>query len=142
MKLTDARAPAVFGMADGLTATLGIISGLIISHQSPHAVWRAALSVGVAEFAGMGWGQYESSPQDGWDAALVCGAASLAAIVVPAVPYAFLAASLTWVISVVLVATFGLLVALWRPEQGWRAVARTYGLLAVAAALVCAANLI
>ena len=128
-------------MADGLTATLGLISGLIISHQSPHAVWHAALSLGVAEFAGMGWGYYEEH-QGRWFGAALCGIAACLAIVLPAVPYVFSTGPGALADALVAVLALATVVAFWRSQPGVQAALRTYGLLVAACGLVVFANVV
>lgn len=130
------RAPVIFGSADGLVAWLGIIAGLAVSRQASGAIWHAALGVGLAESVGMTLGQYWSAKEDGLPAALACGLASCAACVTPAVPYIFLHGATALAASVALTVAIGALICWLRPEKGWAAVAKTFGLL-MAAAVLC-----
>lgn len=131
------RRPVIMGAADGVTIVAGLIAGLVLTHQSPSAVWTAALSGGVAELVGMTSGQRQSDSESGWLGALACGVASAAACVAPAVPYLLGRGVTAGVAAVVLVAVVCAVIAWLRPEKGIRAVAETFGLTAAAGA-VCA----
>jgi VIT1/CCC1 family predicted Fe2+/Mn2+ transporter len=128
-------------MADGLTCAMGIITGLAITHH-PAAVWAAALSAGLAEFPGMASGQYQSAPEDGHAAALVCGAASTAGAVAPAVPYLVVTGAAALWSAVAVAVAVCTLIALVRPDRGWKAFAQSYGITAAAAGLCVAGGLI
>jgi hypothetical protein len=128
---------AVFGGADGLTAAVGLIVSLA---GQPHAMWRAALGVGLAGMVGMTAGKWLSDESAGFAVALANGTAAMAACIVPALPalagggVAVLAAEL------VLVTAVAGVISLLRPEKGVLAVVQTYGVLVVAAGLVMAAG--
>lgn len=134
------RQPVVFGAADGVTIVLGLVVGLT---GQPHAMFRAALSAGLAELVGMTAGQWLSDGQAGFRAALANGGAACAACVLPALPY--LAAAPGWLamaVSLAAVAAVAAVITILRPEKGLKAIAQTYGILAVAAAACAAASLI
>lgn len=129
------RAPLIMGAADGVTIVAGLIAGLVLTHQSPGAVWTAALSGGLAELVGMTSGQRQSDSASGWVGALACGIAAGAACVVPAVPYLLVHGAVAGIAATVLVALTCAVIARLRPEKGVRAVVETFGLTAVAGAL-------
>jgi len=133
------RAPLVLGAADGLIIVLGLVAGMVISHQRPGALWHAALGAGLAELVGMGaalWladdGDRASLPR-----ALTCGAASAAGVIVPAIPYAIGHGTPALSAALVLIMVVAGIIAWLRPARGMAALAQTYGALALAAA-VCA----
>jgi hypothetical protein len=127
--VASVRQLATFGMVDGLVVVAGLVLGLVVARQAPAAVWHAALGGAAGELVGMTAGQHLSDPGSGWRPALACGAASGIACVLPAVPYlvttgaAALAAALTAAVAIAAVITW------LRPERGWQAVVRTYGIL-------------
>lgn len=142
--MTTAAAPdradltrvAVFGACDGLGIVLGLIAGMIVSHQPAHAVWAAALSGGIAELFSMANGQRISDSSSGWGAALAIGTASLAGCAVPAVPYSAGSGSAALGASLALCAAVAAVITWARPEKGALAVVETYGLL-LATGAVC-----
>lgn len=141
-KVVFPRAPAIFGFADGMTCAAGIVVGMLISHQPAGAVWVAAFSAGLAEFAGMTSGQLQSAPEDGKTAALVCGLASLIGAVFPAVPYLVTSGGMALAASVAVTAILCGIVAYLRPEKGWRAYGLSYGITAAACCLCVLGGLI
>jgi VIT1/CCC1 family predicted Fe2+/Mn2+ transporter len=132
------RAPAIFGFADGLTCAVGIVAGMLVTHQSHHTIWIAAFSAGLAEFIGMASGQFQSAPEDGMFAAIICGIASIAGAVLPACPYIFTSGSLALILSGAVVVAVCTFIAIIRPETGWRAYALSYGITAAAIGLCIA----
>ena len=134
------RAPAIYGLADGLTCAMGIVTGLSIAHARPAVVWAAALSAGIAEVPGMALGQYQSAPGDGPFAALVTGASSTAGAVAPAVPFLFSSGTFAVIASIAVACAVCAVIAWLRPEAGWRAWAQSFGITAAAVALCLAAG--
>ena len=132
---------AVMGGADGLGIVLGLIAGLGVSHGGAHAIWAAALSGGIAEFFSMANAQRISDPEDGWQPAVVIGAASLAGCALPAVPYAVGGGQLALAASVVLCLAMGGAICWLRPEHGGRSVAETFVLLGITAVACVLAGL-
>lgn len=135
------RAPAIYGLADGLACAAGIVAGLSISHQSPVAIWAAALSAGVAEFPGMASGQYQSAPEDGVTAAVITGASSAAGAIAPAVPFLFASGTVAVAASAAVACVVCAVIAWLRPEHGWRAFAQSYGITGAAVGLCLLAGL-
>jgi VIT1/CCC1 family predicted Fe2+/Mn2+ transporter len=133
------RAPLVLGAADGLTLILGLTAGLA---RMPHALVHAAISGGLAELVGMSAAVWLSDAKGGFLVALGCGIATLAACVIPVLPYVFTGGWEALSASLVLVCLVGAAVSWLRPERGWLAVAETYGVLLAAAVLCFAASLI
>jgi hypothetical protein len=129
------------GLADGLTTGIGLALGMSVAHQPHLAVWSAGLSGGISAFPGMSSGKYQSDPQEGKLAAVVCGLATTVGSVAVAVPY--LVSSGTVALACALAVAFVLcgVVAVIRPQTGWRAVALSYGITAAAAVLVTLAAL-
>jgi VIT family protein len=142
VRMGNRKLAAVFGAADGLALILGLVLGLAVSRQPGGAVWHAALAGGVAEFGGMALGQYWSDPGKDKIAALCNGAAGMAAVICPGVPFAVMAGGIAVGVSAVAVACFGLAITWMRSESGWLAFARTFGLLLAAGALSAASGLL
>jgi VIT1/CCC1 family predicted Fe2+/Mn2+ transporter len=137
------RAPAIFGFADGLVCAMGIVAGMVIIHATPRAIWAAAFSAGLAEMAGMAAGQYESAPEDGKLAAMVCGLASTAGAMSPAVPYLVTRGGLALGLSLGVTVVLCLVIAWLRPDHGgWRAVVQSLGITTAAVGLCLLGGLI
>jgi len=136
---TAIKQQATFGSADGLTLALGLIVSL---SGQPHAVVKAALGAGIAEFVGMAAGAWLSDGSGGIWPPLANGGAAFGACLIPALPYLFLAGSVALSASLVLVVAVAAVIAWLRPEKGVLAVVQTYGILAAAALLCFAASLI
>lgn len=130
----DLTRVAVMGAADGLGIVLGLIAGLIVSHQPPHAVWAAALSGGIAEFFSMANAQRISDSRSGWLPPLAIGAASLAGCALPAVPYALTAGTAALTAALIACAAAAAVITWIRPEHGLAAIAETFGLLLITGA--------
>lgn len=131
------RAAAILGAADGLTIVVALIFG-----RSP-AVFHAALDAGIGEFVGMAAALYLSSAKSRIFPAFLCGLTTLAACVLPALP--FLMTGPHWlavVIASVISAGLGGLICVLRQETGWLAVTETYGVLALSAGLCFAVSLL
>ena len=122
---------AVFGGADGLGIVLGIIAGLIVSHQPARAVWVAAVSGGLAEFFSMANGQRISDSGSGWAAALAIGTTSFAGCAIPAIPYSFSSGTTALALALGLCAAVAAVISWARPEHGVLAILETFGLLIV-----------
>lgn len=136
------RAPAVLGAADGLGIVVGLIAGLAVASEPPGALWHAALAGGLAELVSMAAAQRQADASGGWRGALLCGTASAAACVAPAIPYLFTAGLAALLPALTLAAAACGVVAWLRPEKGARAVLQTYGLTAAAGVLCAAVSLI
>jgi VIT1/CCC1 family predicted Fe2+/Mn2+ transporter len=130
----DLKRVATFGAADGLGIVLGVIAGMIVSHQPAHAVWAAALSGGIAELFSMANGQRISDSSSGWLPAVAIGIASLAGCALPAVPYSFSSGSAALTAALALCAAVAAVISWLRPEKGALAVVETFGLLLVTGA--------
>jgi VIT1/CCC1 family predicted Fe2+/Mn2+ transporter len=129
----ESREPVILGAADGLVIVLGLMVGLAVAAQPPAAVWHSGLSAGVAELVGMTAALWLSDGDARFARALGCGVASLAACVVPALPYLLAAPGAALPLALVLVAAVAGVIAWLRPQHGWSALAQTYGVLLVAA---------
>lgn len=136
------RGPLVFGMVDGATLVLGLFLGEVVARQSGAALWHAALGGGLAEFGGMGLGQYWAQPEDGKLAALANGGGCALTTIIAGLPFAFAGRGVATVISAVLIFLAGVLICMLREETGTLAVARTFGLLLAAGLLSGASGLI
>lgn len=136
------RGPLVFGMVDGATLVLGLFLGEVVARQSGVALWHAALGGGLAEFGGMGLGQYWAQPEDGKIAALANGGGCALTTIIAGLPFAFAGRAVATAISAVLIFLAALLICVLREETGKLAVARTFGLLLAAGLLSGASGLI
>lgn len=126
------RRQAVFGGADGLVLVVGLIVAL---QAHPVYLVHSAFAGGAAELVGMTAGAWLSESRAGFLPALANGAASLAACVLPAVPWLLAGGTAAASASLAVVAGEAAVIAWLRPERGWRAVLTTCGVLAGAAAL-------
>lgn len=136
------REPVILGAADGLVIMLGLVVGLAVAHQGASAIWHAALAGGVAELVGMTAGMWLSDGQARFPRAVACGTASLAACVLPAIPYALAAGAPALAVTVGLVLATGGVIAWLRPQRGPLALAQTFGTLFTAAVLTAATALL
>ena len=132
------RGPVTFGSADGLTVLLGLLVSL---SGQPHALVKAAVGAGIAELVGMTAGAWLADEEAGIWPALANGASSLAACVLPALPYLVATGWAAMVPSLAIVAGIGCVISVLRPERGALAYATTFGILLTAAALCWAASL-
>jgi hypothetical protein len=130
---------AVFGMSDGVSIILGL---LVTLAGQPHALFRAALGAGLAEFVGMTAGQWLSDEESGFWAALTNGGAACAACLIPALPALAGKGIGVGAAAVVLVTAVAAVISWLRPERGILAVVQTYGILLAAAGLCAAASVI
>lgn len=85
---SDAR-EAIFGSFDGMTSTLGVVAGLLVTHANAQHIVAAAIGIAVAATVGMGAGQYLSDGQRNLRKAIVMAVATLVGSVLPATPFAF-----------------------------------------------------
>jgi hypothetical protein len=130
------------GLADGTTAGIGLSLALYTARQPHLAVWLAGLSGGLAAFPGMASGRYQSDPDDGIGGAVVCGLATTAGSVLVALPFAVAAGSAALAASGAVTLVLCAVVAVIRPDTGWKAWALSYGITAAAAGLCLAAGLV
>jgi hypothetical protein len=126
---------AVFGGVDGLTMFLGLTLGLIVARQGASAVWHAALGGAAGELVGMTAGQHLSDPESGWRVALGCGAAGALACILPAWPFLVWSRIPALGASLAFAGVIAGVIAVARPEHGWAAIVRTYGILIAAGLL-------
>ena len=132
------RREAVFGGADGVTIALGLIVSLAGQQR---AMWHAAVGAGLAELVGMTAGKWLSDGDAGFRLALANGTSALAACLVPAFPALLMSGAPALGAELGLVAAVAAVISWLRPERGILAVAQTYGVLTVAAALCWLAGL-
>jgi len=123
------RGSLVFGLVDGLTLVLGLILGNVISHQAANAIWHSALGGGVAELGGMSLGQYWSSKDRDWVAALLNGGGCCAATLLAGMPFAIGSGAIATIVALTIIGGQGAVICLLREEGGMVAVLRTFGLL-------------
>lgn len=136
------REPLVFGSMDGTVSALGIISILTLTHAGPAAVFAGAFGGGLAGFPGMASGQWKSDPDSGLVAALVCGAATTAGAVLPAIPYLLTSGWRAYAVACVIGAAVAALITWLAPGRGMASLAQTYGVLLAAVALCVAGGFI
>lgn len=125
------RTGAILGAADGLTIVVALLFG-----RNP-AVFRSALDAGIGEFVGMGAALWLTDKRQVL-AALLCGLATLAACVVPALPFIFATGAVASIGASALAVLAGAVICRLRPEKGLLAVAETYGILLLAGVLTFA----
>jgi len=127
-----ARSAAILGIADGLTIVIALICG------RNSAIFHPALDAGIGEFCGMAAALYLSASGAGRRLvpAFLCGLATLFGCVLPAIPYALVAADIARPISAAIAIGLAALVCKLRPEKGAIAVIETYGVL-LAAGVLC-----
>lgn len=140
--MRKASGSLVFGMTDGAVLVLGLFLGEVVSRQSSSALWHAALGGGLAELGGMSLGAYWADPDRDKKSAALNGIGCSAATIAAGAPFAGLSEVLATVVSAAIILVIGVLICILREETGWLAVARTFGLLAVAGLLSGASGLI
>lgn len=91
--------PAIFGMFDGLTSSLGVILALL---AAPHALLLAALGVGVSGTVGMAAGEYLSESDNGFLASVVMGLATGLGVLLPILPFMFLSGVVPLILSILI----------------------------------------
>lgn len=138
----NVRGPLVFGMVDGMTLILGLFLGELVAQQSSSALWHAALGGGLAELGGMSLGQYWATPEIGKLAAASNGAACAVTTIVAGLPFAVCGRELATILSASIIVVAAVLICVLREETGKVAIARTFGLLAVAGAMSGASGFI
>lgn len=136
----DFRKQAVFGAADGVAAVIGLVALV----GTPHALFKAALGVALAELVGMTAGAWLSADEEdaGFLHALANGASAFTCVIAPAVPFLFLHGWPAVAAALAVITAIGAVITLLRSERGWPAVAKTYGVLATAAVVCVAAAFI
>lgn len=130
------------GLADGTTTGIGLSLALYIAHQPHLAVWLAGLSGGLAAFPGMASGRYQSDPGDGIGGAVVCGLSTTAGSVLVALPFALAAGRAALLAAGLAALALCSVVAVIRPDAGWRAWALSYGITVAAAGLCIGAGIV
>ena len=134
--------PLIFGAIDGMTCAIGVILSL---HHHAGLVFAGAFGVAVAEFVGMGAGEWLSDENPhGFTSSAAIGAASAIGAVLPALPYLMTSGALAIAMSVtVLIVVCGLISVARAEQRGFgRAVLETYGVLAVVFAAVLGSGLL
>lgn len=133
--------PAVFGAFDGLTVAIGAV---LSSLGHSELTFRIALGVALAEGVGMFFGEWLSDSDNGFAASAVIGGATVAASVLPALPFLWLSSGMALVMSMVTVTALGGVITVLRAgARGWlRATLETYVVLAITLAVVVLAELV
>lgn len=80
---------AIFGSFDGMTSTLGVVAGLLVTNAAAPKILAAAIGIAVAATVGMGAGQYLSDGARNMRRAVVMALATLIGSALPAIPFAF-----------------------------------------------------
>jgi hypothetical protein len=125
--------PAILGAFDGTASLLGVVVYLLVTH--PALIFPAALSGAISSAVSMGGGEWLSDSDSGPAASAVMAAATFAGAVLPAIPFAVAGGP-------VICGCIGISVAAMRPRRMARALAETFGILAVILAVVLACGLL
>lgn len=136
----EQRAEAVFGSFDGATGAVGVVTGALVAHASPHTLLLIAGGSAVANAVSMAAGDRTSGKS--WALSIVMGVATLVGALVPALPVALVHGWLGIAWAVALLAGLGVLIAeLHRQDQPRaKSYRRTFLLLFVASALAAGAT--
>lgn len=117
---------AIFGASDGLVATMALI--LATMGHGKSVVVAATVGLFIAEGLGMAASQYLSDPNRDLRLALIMGAATSVAILIPAVPWLFAKGAPAVASSCLIGLALAGFIAYARPG-GWRSWVQTYGIL-------------
>ena len=132
--------PAILGGFDGTASLLGVIIFLLLSH--PALIFPAAASGAISSAISMGGGEFLSDSGNGLAASGVMAAATFTGAILPAVPFAFGTGPLAVTGCSLVIIAIGAAVSAMRPNRGWPlALAETFGLLALVAAVVVTCGL-
>ncbi len=123
---SSTKTTAIFGASDGLVATMALI--LATMGHGKSVVVAATIGLFIAEGLGMAASQYLSDPNRDLRLALIMGAATSAAILIPAVPWLFSRGSPAVVGSCLIGLVLASIIAYARPG-GWKSWVQTYGIL-------------
>lgn len=120
---------AVFGCFDGLSAALGVT--IPAAFLTKGIAFKEALGVAMAEFIGMGLGEWLSESDNGLGTSIVIGIASAIGVLLPAVPFIFLTAWPALLFSAVLLSVLGMGITLLRASTRGlrRSFLETFGIL-------------
>lgn len=132
---------AVFGSFDGLTCTVGIMFGALLTNG---AVFVLVLALAVSEAVSMAAGEWlADDEQDGnrRRRVIVMGLSSFVACLVPAIPFLFCSGVLAVVLTGLLVLAAAAVIAEIRPGPRGSSYLKTYGVLIAAAVLAAGASL-
>jgi VIT1/CCC1 family predicted Fe2+/Mn2+ transporter len=127
---------AVFGSFDGMTSAMGVILALL---ATPHALLLGALGIGIAAITGMGLGEWQSDSSEGWKPPLVMAIASGAGVLIPVIPFLFIAGWPAVTISAVIIVIATAFIAKVRvsPERSyWKAAKESFTILGITALAV------
>jgi VIT1/CCC1 family predicted Fe2+/Mn2+ transporter len=132
--------PAILGGFDGTASLLGVIIFLLLSH--PALIFPAAASGAISSAISMGGGEFLSDSGNGLAASGVMAAATFTGAILPAVPFAFGTGPLAVTGCSLVIIAIGAAVSAMRPNRGRPlALAETFGLLALVAAVVVTCGL-
>ncbi len=140
MNRSSARATtAIFGASDGLVATMALI--LATMRHGHTVVVAAVLGLLIAEGFGMAASQYLSDPSRDLALALIMGAATSLAIIVPGLPWLFTRGGPAIAASCVIGFVLAGVIAYLRPG-GWEEWVQTYGILLAVSAIATGAGIL
>lgn len=133
--------PAIFGGFDGTASLLGVVIYLLLTH--PALIFPTAASGALSSAISMGGGEFLSDSDSGLAASGVMAAATFTGAVLPAVPFAFGTGPAEITACSLIIIGIGIVVSAMRPSRGRSlALAETFGLLALVAAVVVACGLL
>jgi hypothetical protein len=132
--------PAILGAFDGTASLLGVVVYLLVTH--PALIFPAALSGAISSAVSMGGGEWLSDSDSGPGASAVMAGATFAGAVLPAIPFAVTSGLAAVAASAVICGCIGISVSAMRPRRLARALAETFGILAVILAVVLACGLL
>lgn len=127
---------AVFGSFDGMTSAMGVILALL---ATPHALLLGALGIGIAGVIGMGLGEWQSDSSSGWKAPIVMALASGTGVLIPVLPFLFLAGTPALLVSAALIIVVTAIIAKVRVSEDrsyWKAARESYTILVITALAV------
>lgn len=132
----------MFGSFDGLVTAVGLVFAAVITAADVFALSLAlAVSAGVSMAAGE-WLADDATDGRNTRRAVVMGASTFVASVLPAVGYAFTNSTAALIVAVVVTIGIGCAIAEIRPGARLPSYVKTFGVLAVACGLACLAALL
>lgn len=139
-KVEKSLKAAVFGCFDGLSAALGVT--IPAAFLTKGIAFKEALGVALAEFVGMGLGEWLSESNNGFGTSAIIGIASAIGVISPALPFLFLTGLSALLVSASVLSILGIIISLMRASARGvkRSFLETFGILGFTYVVVWASS--
>ena len=140
MSSTTTKEESIFGTADGLSSTLGVVIAVAITH--PSLVATAAVAVAVGSAVSMCLSEYLSDSSESNYKAFIMGIATFIGAISPAIPFFIFSGTLAYILCGIICSTLCIIISRNRPGGELKSLIITFSVTLISSGLAVGASLL